>query len=278
MLSFPPRSARAQAFLRRSVNDIDIYVEDAARANVWLALVRKCMPAGKKLGKVMPLGDRDAVIKACRLDQTSSRPRLYIIDGDYDFALSKSPPRLKNLYRIPATNLEAFVLMTEGLLPFIISMNPLLDPEDLKKDLESHLIKKWIPILKRLFVLYSINQQLNLGVTTSNYHVSRLCLAAGGAWEPDLSKIAQRAREVLLAARRSGQIGITRFQTLRQIVMGLPPEKTISGKTYLFPLIENYTKICGAFPGNSDKLMLGIINCGVRPNHNFCRRIGAQFR
>lgn len=276
MLNYPARSSRAQGFLRRSANDIDIYVEDASLKNVWLALIRKCLPRGARISSVMPLGDRATVLAACRSDQESSRARLYIIDGDFDYLLGAGTPKMSNLYKVPATNLEAFVLMTEGLIPYLHAAKPEEDPAALQQKAASHLELEWFPKLRRLFAYYAENQRLNAGAQTCRYHVSRLCLHQSNPWLPDVSLIAQRALEVLTACRQRCGVGRTLVSVHRKRALQLPIQKAVSGKTYIWPLVENLVKSMGAHPGTPEKLMLAVVSHGKCPNENLRRRLRQQ--
>lgn len=278
MLSYPVRSSRAQGFLRRASNDIDIYVEDAARAAVWLSLIRKCLPTGKKLTKVMPLGDRDAVIAACRLDQGDGRARLYIIDGDFDYLLRRGTPRLRYLYKVPATNLESFVLKTNGLVPYLHSVLPERELEDLEALLREHLEEQWFRKLRVLFSFYAENQRINAGVETCNFHVSRLGRPGSRPWLPDSTGFATKAREVLAACKAKCAISKSQISIHKNQAKQLPIEKVASGKTYLLPLVEDYVKHLGAYPGNSIRLMLSVISHGGCPSNQLRQRIISQLK
>jgi hypothetical protein len=89
---YSPRAVRAIGFLKAAYNDFEIYVEDKTCHNMWLNLIRRCLPPDVRLRSINQVGDRVSVIAACRHDQTNSgRSRLYIIDGDLDQLI---PPAL----------------------------------------------------------------------------------------------------------------------------------------------------------------------------------------
>lgn len=278
MLHYPPRSAPALGFLRRSANDIDIYVEDAALSNVWLALLRACLPSNVKLTSVNPLGNRSSVLKACRADQQGTRPRLYVIDGDFDYLLGKAAPRLKCLYRIPATNLEAFVLMTAGLVPLMATMLPAESTEDIQRDIRLNLQDPWFRHLVRLFAFYAENERTASGVKTSSFNVQQLRINKSNPWQPDLSIIAQRAKMISQRCKQSVGLGNTKFREIRSRASQLPVEQVISGKTYLWPLYQQYFNRKVGTNLRSDLLMLQIVDKGVCPNNNLRRRLRAQFK
>ena len=276
MLSYPSRSAQAQGFLRRAANDIDIYVEDAARASVWLALLRKCLPPGTRLRSVMPLGDRKSVEEACKIDQSSTRPRLYITDGDFDFLLRKGAKRLRHLYRIPATNLEAFVMSGNGILPFIASMRPELAIADIQTEASIKVERTWFSVLRLLFAVYAENERANAGSVTCSHHVSRLTSTGQNTWAPDITACKERIREVKCACIRKSGLGGTKFAALILRARTLPIEKVVSGKTYLLPIVESFVREMNAHPGNSDKTLLALIAHGGCPSMNLKRRLKAE--
>lgn len=278
MLHYPARSAPALGFLRRTANDIDIYVEDAARSDIWLAILRVCLPSKVKLRNVNPLGDRSAVLAACRADQRDTRPRLYIIDGDFDYLLGKGIPRVKNLYRIPATNLESFVLMTAGLVPLIAKMRPAESTEDIHEEIRRNLHDAWFSHLVRLFVFYAENERTNSGVQTCSFHVQRLRIAGAVPWQPDLNLITQRAKIIAQSCKRSVGLGNTKFRDIHARASKLPVEKVISGKTYLWPLYEQYFRRKVTAGLKSEQLMLLIIANGVCPSDSLRRRLREQCR
>jgi len=277
MLHYPARSAPALGFLRRSANDIDIYVEDAALSDVWLALLRACLPSNVKLTSVNPLGNRSSVLEACRADQQDTRPRLYVIDGDFDYLLGKGVPRLKNLYRIPATNLEAFVLMTAGLVPLMATMLPAELTADIQRDIRLNLQDPWFRHLVRLFAFYAENDRTASGVKTCSFHVQRLRITGSNPWQPDLSIIIQRAKMIAQRCKQSVGLGNTRFREIRSRASQLPVEQVISGKTYLWPLYQQYFQRKVGTNLKPVQLMLLIIEKGVCPNNNLRRRLRAQF-
>jgi Protein of unknown function (DUF4435) len=276
MLSYPARSAPALGFLRRSANDVDIYVEDAARSDIWLAILRLCLPNRIRLSNVNPLGDRTSVIAACRSDQSDTRPRLYIVDGDFDFTLGRGLPRIKNLYRIPATNLEAFVLMTGGFEPLIAQMLPSQSIENISEDIKINLHDVWFNLLIRLFIFYAENERTNAGQMTSGYNVQRFRIVNSLPWQPDLGIIARRAKEISVHCRLAAGTGKTKFLEIKSRTLLLPIEKIVSGKTYLWPLFEHYFRQKVKFSIKAEQLMLLVIAHGECPSESLRRRLRQQ--
>lgn len=123
MPNYSPRAAKALALLKKHYNDVDIFVEDTGNHNMWLLIDRSLLPDGTKLESVNMLGGRDAVTKACELDQISNgRKKIYIIDGDFDFLLGKKP--LKYFYRIKSNNIENLLINEDSLIPMALEHQP----------------------------------------------------------------------------------------------------------------------------------------------------------
>lgn len=272
MLSYPPRSAPALGFLRRSANDIDIYVEDASRADVWLALVKKCLPRNKRLRSVNPLGSRHDVLEACRLDQSDTRPRLYIVDGDFDFLLGRGVPRLNYLFRIPATNVEAFALKGRGHIDLLDAFCVAQNMEEVSAEFERDVSAPWHGVLRRLFCFYAENERLNAGAVTCGYHVQRLRVAGSTPWTPNMATITTRAKEVADHCRRA--VGTSnQYVRIRRRAANLPIEKIASGKSYLWPLMEQYFRMKTGAVLSSVNLMLLVANAGGCPSESLRRRL-----
>jgi hypothetical protein len=85
VIGYSPRAAKALGFLKRAYNDIDIYVEDRTCHHMYALLFRKILPHDVRLASVNQVGNRQSVVEACKKDQADrGRPKLYIIDGDFD--------------------------------------------------------------------------------------------------------------------------------------------------------------------------------------------------
>ena len=273
MISYSAKSARALAFLKRSRNDIDIFVEDAKRAQVWLSIIRLCLPKGVELTSVNPLGDRDRVVQACELDQSSRRPRLYIIDGDMDFLLGRGVRKLKFLYRVPATNLEALVLLSGGASSILGSMLPGHQISQIATDLHSYLELKWGPSLRRLFALYAEHFRLGGTKQTCSYHVSQLAVTASNPWKPDRRKFAAKARDIAKECKRARPASKRRLKLAAARSRNLPLEKVASGKTYLWPLYQNYFKQVTGISITPEALMLLVLSHGSCPAPGLRRKL-----
>lgn len=259
-LVYPASSTPALGFLKKSRNTIDVFVEDPSKVDVWLALVKANCPKGEVVTSVNALGDRDSVVEACKINATSSRRQIFIIDGDMDFVLGKGIPRLPKLYRIPATNLEAVLLRARGCVKALTSMCPSKTHAALKADLDSYLEQVWGRALVPLYGLFAEHQRLGGGVRTSGVHVSQFSLTNSNPWMPDRFKINDKMIEVYAECER---VRRRRKKDLRNIlgrVRTLKIEQILSGKTILWPL---YVAFFGRTTGvhiRPDALMLLVLS------------------
>lgn len=168
---YPTKSAPAIGYLKRSANDIEVFVEDSSSPNMWVRLLQKYLPEGIKLNSVNILGDRKRVIEACKKDQSNDgRRKLYVIDADFDLISSQAKPNLKHLYRLQAYCVENYILNQEALTFVATSFNDTLSETDAaaKVNMEDWL-KKNSDCLSRLFCCYAVCQKLGLGEKTVGY-------------------------------------------------------------------------------------------------------------
>lgn len=262
MLSYSYRTAKAQAQLKKTYNDVDIFVEDTSNRNMWLLIARALLPSGTRLTSVVTLGGREAVTKACKLDQTpTGRRKLYIIDGDFDFLLEKKKDRLKYFYRLRASNIENLLLTEEALLSVALEYQPKRTEESLKvlidyEQQHSHLEEAFRP----LFVAYGVSRTLYPSIATTSFSVT--ALIKHGAAGPAVDHIKLRGRIIGLYLNLSKRVG---FQTVRNArnemaarVANLSITQVVSGKDYLLPLLLlRFKAVCG-YGGSNESFKVAL--------------------
>lgn len=176
---YPPKSAPALGFLKSSVNDVEIFVEDSASQNLWVKLLRNFLPEGVSFNSVTPMGSRSNVINACRADQVvDGRKKLYIIDGDFDFLQGRRKPSLKHLYRLRAYCVENYLVDEHGL----VSLATLFETSITESAALAKLgFAKWVDdnerLLSALFICYAVANRLISYEATVSFSVHRLLKA-----------------------------------------------------------------------------------------------------
>lgn len=109
MLRWPIRSAAAIARLFRSIQDVDVFVEDQGDEQFYLVLFRAAAPLGVTINRVFGLGGRAAVLQAAEA-YVDDRPAVFLIDGDFEWVRDESAPTVARLYRLAAYCIENLLL------------------------------------------------------------------------------------------------------------------------------------------------------------------------
>ena len=278
MVSYSPRAAKSLAFLKQYYNDIDIFVEDTGNHNMWLHIIRSLIPQNKRISSVSLLGGRDNVVNACKLDQKiSSRPRLYIIDGDFDFLLGRKKNNLEYLYRIRAYCVENLLLKESSIVPIGLESQPTITEPNLVSLLNlNSFIGDLYKSLISLFVTYSVAHEIAPQVQTVGYSVRKLLKQSSGTSILDDKKIWLRmlsvSRQVVKLSNLSRFIS-TRSRVL-SMVNNLTPDQIISGKDYILPIVMLHFKAkCGYKQGDEHFKVAMSRNFDPRADPLLARRI-----
>ncbi len=217
---------------------------------MWLLIARSLLPVGTKLDSVNMLGGRNAVTEACALDQKNTgRKKLYIIDGNLDFLLSRRIPRLKYFCRIKANNVENLLLSEEALVATGLEHAPTVNEHTLREKLNyDRVVQGLSEVLKPLFVAYAVVHKLRPSIQTIGYSVFKLTRKVGSSQIIDKLKVGMRGFKLYLCAAR--QVGLEALREaraeIRQKADQLSLSQIVSGKDYLLPLILlHFRSVCG---------------------------------
>lgn len=254
---YAARAARGLARLKRHYNDIEIFVEDTKNRNMWLELIRAIIPDGVRLKSINQLGGRDAVIKACRLDQEDDgRKKLYIIDGDFDHILERRKPRLRYLYRIRSYCIEN-LLIHRGAVHYIGAASK---PEWSEADIDREFaFDTWLSeserLLRPLFRAYAVVNKIDSTIATTSFSVSKLFLNTAKGASLDEKKVYRRIHQLLKECVRSNSIHKVRqvWDGCTSKVDSLSISECASGKDYLFPLFFHRLNKVLSFRGTPEQ-------------------------
>jgi hypothetical protein len=276
MISYSAKAAKAIGFLKSGFNDIEIYVEDPTKVRVWLALVRAHVRPGTRLQSVTQLGSREKVLAACRADQAvDGRPRLYIIDGDFDYVLGRRLPALRHVCRIDSYSLEGIVASRRVVRRLLATYAPELDTEAVENEYAAYIEKIWGPSLRRLFYVYALNHEVDASAKTSGYHVVRLM---GGARPrlPDREQTRLRIRAVFEHVKRKNLSATLRVSKAWQRAREGGLAKVVSGKTYLLPLTSEWLSARARVNLTDDQLLLAAVATGTCLDKSLGRKLAEQ--
>jgi hypothetical protein len=239
-----------------------VFVEDSGNHNMWLTLLRAVLPPGMKLASVNLLGGHNKVVEACRLDQGhTGRPKLYIIDGNFDHVLGIAKPRLLYLYRLRAYCLENLLIHESAVIAIGLAWQPKKTEAQLSARFD---FKGWkrrtVQRLLPLFVAYGIARKLEPSIQTVGYPVQRLFIDTPDGPEVCPRKARSRIWEVMRAVKAAVGLGALRAakQDIRLRVRRISEEQAISGKDYLLPLLHlRLCKVFG-FKGGHEQLKVAL--------------------
>jgi Protein of unknown function (DUF4435) len=277
-LNYSPKSAKALAYLKGFYNDVEIFVEDKRSMNMWVSLLRVLLPTNTKLISVNMLGGRDAVTSACRLDQEdSTRRRLYIVDGDFDFALGKPKLKLKHLYRLRAYCIENLLISEAAVVQLGTTLQPDLNESQIQAKFGfSNWLTSSFNSLAPLFCAYAVAEGLKLGLKTVKRPVNDLFLNTREG--PSICPFRARSARRSIAKQAIKLVGPKKFRSeVERVIKNLHKidfKSYISGKDYLFPVF--FHRICKvlSFKGTIDQLKVALAKLFDRSQEPyFARRL-----
>jgi hypothetical protein len=232
----------ARAFLLKSYNDIDIFVEDRACQNMYVRLFSRMLRGRAKVTHVFPLDGRTNLIETCCADQLPrQRRRLYVMDADQDLILGKSAPKLNHFYRLKVYCSENLLLSEHAFVTLGTECSTSTSWPDmaLKLSLRS-LFDDAVETLLPLFVEYAVAKELGAAIETVGFPVQRLLKDPSDP--SSLSKQLVRTRAAKIARELRASVPDPEYRTIRNaVVRRIARSKRdhsvyISGKTYLLPL------------------------------------------
>lgn len=245
----PQRSvsaSSAKSVFFEEINDIDIYIEDTAfgYSKLFSILFERVFEGQYKVGKVFPLGGREAVVKE-HASEEGNRPSIYIIDGDLFLLAGDTVNNAKGLYKFPYYCVENILCDHESLLC-------IMDEEDAEKNFSEintlFNYQRWLAHneekLFLLFIEYAISMLLNPQEQTVAFKVSNLVSCNKG--ELDDKKLSTRIESLKQLSVNCSTL--EDYRAARDNIMakfnesGLNKLDVISGKDYLFPLLKTRAK------------------------------------
>jgi hypothetical protein len=158
------KSKLGVSYLQRKWNDIEVFVEDKKCSNMWINIINKVLKNIAIIQTVCQLGNKHEVIKMCNEDNDFSYPKIYIIDGDFDFIFNHSIKN-KRLFQLDVYCIENLLFSEKAILEIIFRLksNSNMPKKELKNDLNfisicKHIKENWSEwyILVLLLKYYNI--------------------------------------------------------------------------------------------------------------------------
>jgi hypothetical protein len=253
MTKYSDRAQLGRAYLYQSYNDLDIFVEDTTCQRAWVRIARSILGPSVRLEAVFPLGGRQAVIARCAVDQIDGgRPRIYIIDGDFDLLLGAEPPKAKRLYRLAAYCLENILLSEDAIIEIAADGMDGDSDQAIRRSVNwpafrAYLSRRLITVF-RAYAEATVNAR---GAETSSFPVVRLLKQTNNASSLDPVRLHARIRQILQPIREATtpEERRSRRAAIRAAIAAWqgPLDYLISGKTYMLPLVHLHLRSVANF-------------------------------
>lgn len=260
MIRYSERALRALTFFFQPYNDIDVYVEDCACRNVYEILCNRILGDKAKVTRVFQLGGFTEIVAECtRQSSSSNRRRLFLLDGDFALILNEAPPSLPCLYRLRVYSMENLLLCEQAMVEIVYEQASNRTKEDIRAVVAAESPhRQYEHILMSLFVLYAIAKTHIPSMPTAGHHVYRLCRRQDRALVIDLAMLRSRRSEVFreLSNIIGRQHVLSEYRRLRELLraQSLSARHVVSGKTYLFPLVDSWFRRSAGYRGDCDSL------------------------
>lgn len=265
----------AKSIFYEDVNDIDIFIEDTTVGfiKIYTKIFSRLLKDEYRISNVFPLGGRKQVISECEKSQgSSSRPSLYIIDGDLHLLTCEPKLTLPGLYILPFYCIENILVDENAILK-------VLDEEDINTLTEQLAdlfnFDEWVsnncyPLLN-LFIEYATSFTLCPDIKTIKFPINNLVSSNKGVI--DELKVERRIQEIknIILSRHD----ILKYEKLRKQIASQITFcsddflRFISGKDFLLPLIITRLKsiVKTKISNINFKLRLAM-NCNLTPLEN----------
>lgn len=152
MSTYPKYNLKSKlgvSLLYRKWNDIEVFIEDETCSNMWVNIINKTLKNIAIIQTVTQLGSKHEVIKACKEDDDFDYPKVYIIDGDFDFIFNHSTKN-KRLFQLNVYCIENLLFSEKAILEIIFRLksNSNTPKKELKDDLNfssicRHIKENW---------------------------------------------------------------------------------------------------------------------------------------
>ena len=268
MIAYSPKSLRAIAYLFRPYNDIDIYVEDISGQNMYEVLINRILDGKAKVSRVIQVGDKLAIIKLCSIEQKpSTRCKLFIIDGDYEFVAGAAQPPLKYLHRLNVYTSENLLLCDKAVGEVCVDSMPNSPKGEIEGIVRyQEFIEGTTALLTPLFVVYFAiyllttspeNASIDAAKTTG-FNVMNLCTQAQKVPVLGKDKLVARRNDLIKEMRTIyDSAKVDNALEIAKARFNIPVHervRLISAKTYLLPLLYHHIRHKSNFIGTMESL------------------------
>ena len=239
-------SSRAKVAIRKlfePLQPIDVYVEDEGDETFYRRLLNYSVGASVQIARVFSLGGRKAVITKAENYEHSSRPALFVIDGDLGWVRGAPKPSIKGVHQHDAYCIENLLVCEKALIDLLLEETGTTE-EEAKAKLSFSL---WLETIRQplaeLFAAYATLNDLYPAEKTVAYGVGKLSTPrrTNQYSKLDVAKTNEVRQEMLVKAKEVCACDVVeeKYANILQRVITLPePLYAVSGKDYVLPLLD----------------------------------------
>lgn len=244
--SWSSKSLESMGVLYRSLQDIEVYVEDKDSEAFYRELLTRMLDDGLRIKKVFPLHGRQQVIDFCERFNHAT-PALFLIDGDLDIMLGLKQEGLRNLFQLQAYCIENYLFCMEGARELIVENSGVISRDEaLTLEEWRDLIEPVSEVLRDLFVTFAVARCLSPEVKTVSHGHSVVLTQKTRARGPefDIQKI--KTLDAFVKAEALKVVSEIEWDRCKAEVQEqakkLPVLDLVSGKDFLLPMLAHFIR------------------------------------
>ena len=252
MIKWPTRAKAAIRSLFLPLQDVEVYVEDENDEVFYRTLLKRVAEPEIKVARVISLGNRTAVIKAANAYDYSTRPAVFIIDGDLEWVRGlPAPAGGKGLHRHNAYCVENLLMCGAAITSLLAQDAVLTDEAAIKAVKFSEWVKDIEGPLIDLFAAYAVAQTFAPHLKTVSTGVGVMCTNSrkGKASSLDPVKVTSNTANILIEIDKvEGKTKArSEFASIKARIQSLGfPLDAVSGKDFLMPLLNMHLQSLGS--------------------------------
>lgn len=231
-LGFPEASQsflRGQDILYKQFNDIDVYVEDTGKEQMYFHLFKNLLP-GIKLSKIFALGGKAHVVQEAQANCSNKR-KVYLVDLDFDEVLGKKL-FVPNLIYLERYSIENYLIGKNAIYEQIHEKDPSKSEAEIEACFNYELVLDNVSAFLSILAFTSIiiqRYQLGIPYYSPNINDYLYYQSHMRAYAPNVKRFMNQVETALKS--RDGRFSLhAKIQNERKVLRGKRGVDFIPGK------------------------------------------------
>lgn len=238
---WPKKAIGAIAALFRTLQDVDVYVEDRGSEGFYTELLKVACAGSVRIARVLPLEGRKNVIDAARSHDFTKRAALFVVDGDFEWVRDEQPPQVPGIYRLDAYCVENLILCSHTATQYLMECEA-TDEATAREALNFEVWREAVAPLVRLFETWAaLNTFTNQGATVGSGIGQFLATQPFTHLDQRKIEAAIQVASKKLAQQSGGSDLLARVRT--RVSKLERPLDCISGKDFLLPALDFHVRL-----------------------------------